>query len=405
MSNKNTRGKAAKKNSFKTTVHIGTRPDGSKKTKTIYASSQKELDRKVAEAKALRDSGKDMMTKAYFGAWAEKWYKDLKEPSNISASALTVIQGTIKHLNRYFEKTELKDITLAMFQGMINDYAEENPSTHKPMSVDLMKKIKSNAKAIFDYAALNNIAYVPTFLNYPNSIMIPKGKAETTSRRALTEDEQKMIIETDHKAQLPAMIMLFSGLRRGECLALEWSDIDFDKSLIHVTKSLEFGKNQSTIKAGGKTKNAVREVPIPSILRDYLKSYKDSCKTISKLVCTNVSGQQYTKSSWSNVWESYLLDLNIKYGFKKDYKKHDPTLKASELPMRIEPFTPHYLRHTFATMLILQNVDVVRAMTILGHADIQTTVNIYTDFKSLNDASISDDYKHHLATDYKIKTA
>ena len=73
--------------------------------------------------------------------------------------------------------------------------------------------------------------------------------------------------------------------------------------------------------------------------------------------------------------------------------------------MKIEPFTPHYLRHTFATMLYLQDINVVDAMQILGHSDVQTTINIYTDFKNLKKDNLSKKYKEHLLSDYAIKTA
>ena len=291
-----------------------------------------------------------------------------------------------------------------MFQNMINELAECNPNTNKPMSIDLLKKIKSNAQAIFEYAAANNIANVPMFFN---AVTIPKKTVaeQQNKRRALTEQEQRYIIDTPHKAQLPAMIMLFSGLRRGECLALEWSDINLKQGYIDVNKSIEFGKNQGTIKKGGKTMSATRIVPIPPILVDYLINYKKEQHVLSKTVCLNVSGNQYTKSSWDKVWQSYLLDLNLKYGYPHDFNKHSPTLKASDLPMKIEPFTPHYLRHTFATMLYLQDIEVTKAMQILGHTDIQTTVNIYTDFKSLKKNNLSDDYLLKLKTFYAVKIA
>ncbi|MDR9825030.1 hypothetical protein RCJ22_05335, partial [Vibrio sp. FNV 38] len=138
-------------------------------------------------------------------------------------STLSMIQRELEHLNSYFRDVQLKDISLNDFQKMINDLATNNPKTGRPMSVKMLGNIKSTAQAIFNYAAANKIAGVPMFFS---SVIIPKDKAIENPRRALTEEEQKWIIETEHRRQLPAMIMLFSGLRRGECLALEWSDID-----------------------------------------------------------------------------------------------------------------------------------------------------------------------------------
>lgn len=392
----------AKDKSCSTTVYVGTF-NGKKVRKKVTAASKRELNKKVNELKNNVIAGKDVFTVAYFGDWAEKWYNEKKVTSNISDSALTVIQGTIAHLNRYFKNVQLKDINLSMFQNMINELAENNPNTNKPCSVDLLKKIKSNAESIFEYAAANNIANVPHFFK---AVTIPKpAAAQQNKRRALTEQEQQYIIDTPHRAQLPAMIMMFSGLRRGECLALEWADINLKDGYIDVSKSLEFGKNQSSTKQGGKTENAVRTVPIPPILVDYLIKYKREQNILSKTVCLNASGNPYTKSSWVKAWDSYLTNLNLKYGYPKDINKHNPTFKSGELPMKIVPFTPHYLRHTFATMLYLQDVPVVEAMQILGHADIQTTINIYTDFKSLKKSELSSKYKKLLRTDYAIKIA
>jgi Site-specific recombinase XerD len=101
------------------------------------------------------------------------------------------------------------------------------------------------------------------------------------------------------------------------------------------------------------------------------------------------------------MWDSYLTDLNVKYGYdKKVISKHSP--KYSTLPMRIENITPHYLRHTFATMLYLENINVVTAKQILGHADISTTVNIYTDLEHFNKSTLSDEYKERLQNEYLI---
>ena len=391
----------AKGKTYRTSVYIGL-VNGKQVTKTVRAGSKAELKRKVAEIKKDLQGGKDVLSRAYFGDWAEKWYQTYKAPMNLSPSTLSMIQRELEHLNSYFRDVQLKDISLNDFQKMINDLATNNPKTGRPMSVKMLGNIKSTSQAIFNYAAANKIAGVPMFFS---SVIIPKDKAIENPRRALTEEEQRWIIETEHRRQLPAMIMLFSGLRRGECLALEWSDIDLENSLIYVNKTLVFSESDSTLKQGGKTESATRTVPIPPILRDYLAEYKRGLKTITKLVCTNTRGKPYAKGAWKTLWQSYMLELNLKYGYKSDIKKHDNSLKASDLPLKIEPFTPHYLRHTFATMLYLQDVDAVKAKEILGHSDIQTTINIYTDFKTLNRNKISPEYKSLLQTSYQIKIA
>ena len=65
----------------------------------------------------------------------------------------------------------------------------------------------------------------------------------------------------------------------------------------------------------------------------------------------------------------------------------------------------HMLRHTYATILYLQGVDMVTAKQYLGHSDIQTTINIYPDLENNSKISLSDSYKKKLKKEYKIKTA
>lgn len=219
---------------------------------------------------------------------------------------------------------------------------------------------------------------------------------------------------------------------------MQWSDIDLKNGFISVNKSAVFNDNQPTVKQGSKSVNAVRTVPIPQVLIDYLTEYKASSRIISPLVCVNASGKMHTKTSFHKMWDSYIFDLNIKYGYpgteskrnllqylkkivKADSQKKriDKMLSCDSLtdeeitkyikynakeliPLRIEPFTPHYLRHTFATLLYLQSVDVVTAKQYLGHSDIQTTVNIYTDLENNNRFTLSDTYKTKLQQGYKI---
>lgn len=384
------------KTEYKTTVYLGM-VNGQKIRKTIRANSKKELDKMVMELKVNAGNKNLIYTKAKFGEWADKWLDEYKIPSGIGIGTITEYKSAIKHINNYFEFVELKEIHLSEFQKMINELTIKNPNTNKPMSKKSLENIIKVASAIFRYADSNNVPDVPRFFK---EVIISK-KAPKKKRRALTEDEQQMIVDTPHRCQLAAMILMFSGLRRGELIPLLWSDIDLDNGIIYVTKSVEMQKNTAYIKDGGKTDSAVRKVAIPPILVNYLIEYKKNHKRLNFLVCTNAQGKMHTKSSFRKMWDSYLLELNIKYGYPgKDVSKYSP----SKLPMKIERFTAHYLRHTYATILYLQGIDAVTAKQYLGHSDVQTTINIYTDLENNSLLDISNSYKTKLNTEYKIKS-
>lgn len=386
-----------RKKGFATSVYCGC-IEGRTISKVLRAETQEELDEMVKKFKDDLERGKKVYETGYFGEWADKWYQEMKVPSGISNGTLVQYQSAIKCIKRRFEKIPMKKINLSSFQCFINDMARENPNTGKPMAKRTLENLKKVSSSIFAYARANNLPDIPDFFKL---VMIPKN-SPVEYRRALTETEQQWIIETEHRAQLPAMIMMFAGLRRGEVIPLMWSDIDLHRGFIHVTRSVEFEDNNPIVKQGGKSNNAVRFIPIPPILVEYLKKVKQDSSVLSKYVCTSASGNLYTKSAWRRMWDSYMTDLNLKYGYENEFTKFNPNIRSSELPMKIEPFTPHYLRHTFATLLYLENVNVVTAKQILGHADISTTVNIYTDLNNFNKFMLSESYIHKLNNEYAI---
>lgn len=307
---------------------------------------------------------------------------------------------TIDVLNTRYENTLLSDIKASDFQNFLI-FVSQNRYIFLPngeyttvprdkiCSKSYLSKFMNVAAKIFKYAIANDVPCTYFF----DAIDLPYG-VEDHHRRALSFDEIKMIIDTPHKVQPAAMIMLFAGLRRAEMLALTFDDIDFEKNLIHINKTINTETNE--IQDRGKTVNAIRSIPMPPILRDYLKTYKEAHNEQKWLI--ERRGGHYTVSGFRSVWNTYLNDLNIKYGHKNEKSKYDP----DGTEMLIDKFTPHFLRHTYATMLFLTGVDQRNAMQYLGHSDIQTTINIYTDLK-YSKYTISDEYAEFLEKHFKFE--
>lgn len=384
---------------YQTTVYYET-VNGVKKYKHLRAATKRELNQKVAELRIEIKNKKNIRDAAMFGIWADKWLNNKIKIGKLSAGTITEYKSAIKHLKSYYENVSMRDIHKDDFQDFIFDMAAENPNTHKPMSKKSLGDLKKVAAAIFTDAIANDISGISFFFK---AIEIPNS-APQKKRRALSEDEQRMIIDTPHLAQVPAMIMMFAGLRRGEVVPLQWSDIDFEQNIITVNKSSNFKINSAIVKDGGKTESATRIVPMPPILKTFLLEKRNSLQVLSTNVCLNANGKMHTESSWRRMWESYLLDLNIKYGYPNDdINKFNKKIKAKDLPMKIFPFTPHYLRHTYATILYLQGVDLETAKHYLGHSDIEVTSNIYTHCdRTLNKNLLSDEYNEKLQTTFRV---
>ena len=258
---------------------------------------------------------------------------------------------------------QINQIKLFQIQTILFSIAARNPLTGEPMSKKTVRGYMQVVKAIFDFAIENRVIE----FNPATNLKLPQIATEPIQRRALTEEERRRVMEFEHRAQPSAMLMMLSGLRRGEAAALQWNDVDFRNNRISVTKSYNF--KSKDFKAPKNQK--ARIVNVPQVLMDYLKSMPK----ISPFVLTNAKGGMMTEDSWKRLYQSYMTDLNIEYGFGGKVSKYANNI---EIPMLIKPFTPHELRHTFCTIMFEAGVDAMTAKEQMGHADIQTTLSIYT---------------------------
>jgi integrase len=358
-------------------VYLG-RVDGKRRYKTVYGRTQKEADEKALQVKLAMKKGIDVTAENdTFGQWAERWLKLKKE--SVSASQYGAYKSAIDHLNAKLKDTPLIKIRACDVQDVISDLAKYNANSNGPAARRTLLLIRSAASQVFRLAIDNRvIEYDPA-----STVKIPS-KAPQNHRRALTMEEQQWIINTPHRAQRAAMIMMYAGLRRGEVIPLTWGDIDLRKRTISVNKSVEMVGAKVHLKNTAKTAYSIRVIDIPQRLVDFLKKEKPKNAKNTDLVCTAANGAMLTKTSWRTMWNSYLAELNIKYGDFTDYckatNKKWPTSKyrPEKLPMVIPHFTAHWLRHTFATLLYMSGVDVLTAKEQLGHSDIKTTLAIYT---------------------------
>ena len=180
-------------------------------------------------------------------------------------------------------------------------------------------------------------------------------------------------IQREVPEQIRALLRLavYSGLRKGEILALQWSDIDFDRNAVSVTKSVSRVKGKTIIKPP-KTRGSVRKVTIPQFLTDELSHLRESQEQMRVDLENpewNPDGYLFTQENgavmnYSTPYEA-LQDLIDRYNKGKPSEEQLPKI----------PF--HGLRHTNATLLIAGNQDIKTVSARLGHAQSSTTLDIY----------------------------
>lgn len=211
-----------------------------------------------------------------FQYWGEQLYQ--LRLGRVSVRQAMNLRSQLNHIYSFIGKESLQKIKPYNIDEMLTKLAIENPNTRKPMAKKTLKDIRNTTAAVFDIAIENDAVSK----NVAKGREIPR-RALQKHRRALTNVEQKWILETPHRARLAALIMMFAGLRRGELIPLTWQDIDFDSLTINVCKSVYAIRNRFYIKDGVKTGIEGRTINIPLDLAIELE--KARSLSSSKFIC------------------------------------------------------------------------------------------------------------------------
>lgn len=174
------------------------------------------------------------------------------------------------------------------------------------------------------------------------------------------------------QSQLFYHLAIFCGLRKGELIALEWSDLDFTENSVSITKSTSMIDGEMITKKP-KTNSLIRKISVPVSVMQLAKQYRKEQLRHKLSLGSDWRGQNYIFIQWNG--QQMHPDTPYKK-FKKIIKRYnnivtDEKDKLPDIPL-------HGLRHTSATLLISQNIDVKTVSNRLGHSQTSTTIDIYT---------------------------
>lgn len=304
----------------------------------VKAILQSERRAEFVNESSTPSSDKDVPT---FKDYAEMWldtYKKERVKATTLGGYMTILES---HLYPAFGDDKITAITTKSIQEMLNGKSEKSRKT--------LQEIMILFRAILDSALRDGI-----ISNNPaddKRITIPSTKK--TTRNALTVDDIKSIISSieslpnldDRRYQA---LLIFTGMRRGEVLALRWDDIDFANNVIRVSRNVTYPRGGNDPHVGTtKTESGVREIPIIPQLLDFLKPLGTTGYVIGNGQTPNTLSVVRRRNERIN----RLIDMH--------------------------GATPHVFRLSFGTMLYDAGASIKDIQSILGQTDFKTTADRY----------------------------
>ena len=295
------------------------------KRKVLTAKNKKDLIRKLANIRNQETHRYTPLDKV-----AEEWIREKEK--TVSPNTMKGYSSAFKKITSFWAGTDMEKITPQEVQSWLASFN---------FAQKTIKNILLVFREIYTYAYVNyNVKNNPTL-----HVRSPRGTGKKERAFPSEEDIKKVQENVSFPFGLMAYMALYTGLRRGELLALRWEDVDLDEKVIYVRRSIYYTSDHVPHEKTPKTEAGIREVPIMDSLYDMLLPIKKRPKD-------KVFGE--------------LKEYQVDKGMRRYFEENGLGV------------TLHGLRHGFASILYKNSVDVKTAAYVLGHAQSSTTLEIYT---------------------------
>ena len=364
------------KNSYRLTVSEGFDLNGKPMIhrKTVHGTkkdAEVELAKFVTEVQnGLVIDGKSLKFSEFTEIWKRDYGSKERAPSTYKRYCRMLETRLLPYFGHfYINKIKPTDIMkfydlLEKDTQLVRKKGNNGSKTKKPLS----------GKTILEHhrllrAMLHKAVYWQLIVANPAERVQPP-KARKPKRRSYDDEQTKILLENlellsseDTKYKVAIILTVFTGVRLGELMGLEWQDVDFKNGIISINRSSQYLSDMGVFTKVPKTESSIREIAIPEFIISLLEEYKlwyEEQKSIYGELWTN-SDRLFVQADGKPMHPSTISKWFVKY--------------VGQIGLPVINF--HGLRHTNASLLVAQNVDIAVVSARLGHTQISTTLDFY----------------------------
>lgn len=309
---------------------------------------------KVVKGEYIPVTKRKLRLNDLYKMWVKLYKKTVQESTFVSTEKIFK-----NHILKQLGSTYLNKLTVSQCQNAVNTWADVAPKTFK--------------RFVFYASKLINYGITMELMkkNPMKKVILPKIERDNKKFDNFYSKDELNTFLNDAKGYNFRYFMFFrllaySGMRKGECLALKWSDIDFKNNTIDINKSLASGENNRLYLSPCKTSNSVRSLDMDAETMRYLKQWRTKQQ------------KEMLKLGFNFLDAHNLIFPNANNGLTAQSKPRQWKEKICKL-CGLNPIRVHDFRHTYATLLVQSGVGTIKdVQQRLRHSDVKTTLNIYT---------------------------